>query len=122
MTDGNLLQQGSDWLEQMRTTHCSSLVEYFKPPSTDVLIVNATFGKTDYEIVDESGLTVGSHVWDFLILADELGFEPAPGDAIVANGRRYEVMAWGDDFRGWRFSDPFRKTFRIHTRDMGEAT
>ncbi len=80
--------------------------------------VNATFGKTDFEIIDEAGLTVGSHVWDFLIRADELGFEPESGDIIAASGRKYEVMNLGGD-GCWRFSDPFRQTYRIHTRDTG---
>lgn len=115
----DLLRQGAAWLEQMRTAHCASQVEYRR--NGDVLQVQATFGRTTYEVADESGLTVGAHVWDFLILADDLGFEPEPGDMIVANGRRYEVMALGEDFRGWRWSDPYRTTFRIHTRDIGAS-
>jgi len=113
---GNLLRQGSQWLEQMRTAHCSSPVGYRRPP--DGIIVNATYGKTGFEIADESGLTIGSHVWDFLILADELGLEPEPGDVIAADGRRYEVMNLGGE-GCWRWSDPYRQTYRIHTKDIG---
>ncbi len=117
----DLLKRGSDWLQQMRTAHMTSPVTYQRatdPPQ--VLTVSATFGQTRYEVVDETGLTVGSHVWDFLILADDLpGFEPAPADVIVASGRRYEVMKLGDSIRGWRWSDPYRTTYRIHTRDIG---
>jgi len=115
----DMLKRGSEWLEQMRTAHMTSPVEYQRatdPPQA--LTVNATFGRTRYEVADESGLTVGSHVWDFLILADDLGFEPAPADVIVANGRRYEVMNLGPD-RAWRWSDAFRQTYRIHTKDIG---
>lgn len=115
----DLLRQGAAWLEQMRTAHCSSPVEYHHFP--EVHHVQATFGRTAYEVVDESGLTIGSHVWDFLILADDLGFEPETGDTIVANDRRYEVMALGEDTRGWRWSDPYRTTYRIHTRDIGPS-
>jgi len=113
---GDLLREGSQWLEQMRTSHCSSPVEYRHDP--DAFAVNATYGKTDFEVADESGLTVQSHVWDFLILADELGFEPEPGDVIAADGRRYEVMNLGGD-GCWRWSDPYRQTYRIHTKDIG---
>ena len=42
-----------------------------------------------FEVADESGLTINGQVWDFLILADELGFDPEPGDVIAANGRQY---------------------------------
>ena len=118
MTTGDLLRKGSQWLEQMRTTHCSSLVEYRQPPQ--VVTVNATYGQTQYEIASDTGATVGAHVWDFLITASELPeIEPEPGDVIAADGRQYEVMAFGDDVRGWRWSDPYRQTYRIHTKDIG---
>ena len=68
--------------------------------------------------VTESGLTINSQVWDFLILAEELGFDPEPGDVIVANGRRYEVMNLSGE-GCWRWSDPYRQTYRIHTKDIG---
>ena len=116
MTD--LLRQGSQWLERMRTAHCSSPVEYRRPP--DAWTVRAAFGRTTYEMADESGLTVGSHAIDFLIQKGGLpGVEPEAGDVIAADGRRYEVMALGEDVRGWRWSDPYRTTYRIHTRDIG---
>jgi len=114
MTD--MLREGSDWLEQMRTQHCSSPVEYRRGDET--VAVNATFGRTSYEIADESGLTVGAHIWDFLILGEDLGLEPEPGDVIAANGRKYEVMNFGGE-GCWRWSDPYRTTCRIHTRDVG---
>ena len=117
MTD--MLRQGADWLEQMRTQHCSSPVEYRR--GDDTVAVNATFGRTSYEVADESGFTIGAHIWDFLILANDLGLEPEPGDVIAANGRKYEVMNLGGD-GCWRWSDPFRRTYRIHTKDTGADT
>ena len=120
---GDLLRQGSQWLEQMRTAHCSSPVEYRRPPNS--FVVNATFGRTNYEIADETGLSIGAHVHDFLILAEELNDslsdDPAPGDVILANGRKYEVLPFGEDIQGWRWSDPYHATYRIHTRDIGPA-
>lgn len=115
---GDLLRQGSQWLERMRTAHCASPVEYRRPP--DAWTMRAAFGRTTYEMADESGLTVGSHAIDFLIQKAALpGVEPEPGDVIAADGRRYEVMALGEDVRGWRWSDPYRTTYRIHTREIG---
>lgn len=113
----DLLRQGAAWLGQMRTTHCTSLVTYERPP--DAVEVRATFGRTAYEAVDDGGMTVGAHVWDFLILADELGMEPRPGDVIVADGRRFEVLPLGAEIRGWRWSDPYGTTYRIHTKQIG---
>lgn len=116
MTD--LLKEGSAWLEQQRTAHCSSQVSYFVGAAETVL--NATFGKTDFEVADESVTTI-SQVWDFLILAADLGFDPAPGHVIVTGGRKYEVMQFGSDAKGWRWSDPYRETYRIHTKGIGAA-
>ena len=73
------------------------------------------------EVSDESGLTVTGRVWDFLILADGLGFEPEPGDVIAADGRVFEVMNLGGE-GCWRWSDPYRQTFRIHTKEIGPST
>ena len=116
----DLFRQGSQWLEQMRTAHCSSPVEYRRPP--EAWTVQATFGKTGFEVADEAGLTIHAQVWDFLILADALpGMEPEPGDVIAVNGRRYEVMNLGGE-GCWRWSDSYRQTYRIHTKDIGADT
>lgn len=115
----DLLQTGSAWLESQRTSHCAGLVEYRRSETTTE--VHATYGMTKFEVADESGLTVNSHVWDFLILAEELGFEPVAGDVVAANGRQYEVMPLAGD-GCWRWSDPYRVTFRIHTKDLGADT
>lgn len=115
----DLLRQAAQWLEQMRTAHCSSPVEYRRPP--DAYTVNATYGKTGFEVADETGLTIDAQVWDFLILADALGFDPEPGDVIAADGRRYEIMNLGGE-GCWRWSDPYRQTYRIHTKDIGAVT
>jgi hypothetical protein len=119
MTD--LLRQGSEWLESMRERHCSSQVTYRREAVE--LVVNATFGRTEYEVEDDYGLRVGAQVTDFLILADDLSptfDEPEAGDQIVADGRLYEVMPLSGQGH-WRWSDPYRTTMRIHTKDMGQA-
>ena len=115
----DMFHDGLTWLAQQLNQHCASPVEYRR--GDEPFFVNATFGKTDIEIADESGLTISSFVWDFLINADALGFEPEAGDVIVANGRQYEVMNLTGD-GPWRFSDPYRTTLRIHTKDIGAAT
>ena len=118
---GDLLRQGSQWLEQQRTAHCSSQVIYRRDVTE--LLVNATFGRTEYEVEDEYGLRVGAQVTDFLILADDLSptfDEPEAGDQIVADGRLYEVMPLSGQGH-CRWSDPYRTTMRIHTKDMGQA-
>ena len=112
----DLLRQGAEWLEQQRAAHAASPVTYRR--DQDSYAVDATFGRTQYEVEDEYGLRVAAHVTDFLISADVFPFaEPEAGDQIVADGVVYEVM----DLAGqghWRWSDPYRKTMRIHTKEV----
>jgi hypothetical protein len=122
----DLLRQGCQWLERMRTSHCSSPVTYRRAGQADAN-VQATFGRTDYEVADDYGATIKAHVIDFLILGDDLGSEPQAGDQIVADPSAgagqaavYEVMALGGE-GCWRWSDPYRTTMRIHTKEIGPA-
>ena len=112
-----MLNQGLDWLEQRLLGFCSSPVEYRK--DEDNQTINAVFGKTDYESEDENGISVGGFVWDFLIDAETLGLEPAVGDLIIIHGRQFEVMKLSGQ-GCWRWTGPNRKTYRIHTRDIGD--
>lgn len=112
----DLLRKASDWLEAQRTTHCTTPVQYRRAGNTRS--VPATFGRTAAEVADESGLVVRSFTFDFLILAEDLGFEPRAGDVIVALDRRYEVLNLGSE-GCWRYSDAYRTTYRIHTKETG---
>jgi len=116
----DLLRDGLAWLEQQRTAHMTSPVTYRRAGQAGTS-VQATFGKTDYEVADDYGATIRTHVIDFLILAEAFsteGFEPQAGDQIVADGRIYEVMNLAGE-SCWRWSDPYRTTLRIHTKDVG---
>jgi len=116
---GDLLRQGRQWLEQRRIAHCSSPVTYRRGETE--LPVNATLGRTEYEVEDESGLRIGAEVKDFLISDDELTStfgEPEAGDQIIADGIVYEVMSLAGQGH-WRWSGPHRITMRIHTKDIG---
>ncbi len=122
MTD--LLREGSDWLEDQRTRHAASVVTYRRGSrSAEVL---ATVGKTTFEVDDGYGVLVRHESRDFLILAAELVFDtevvlPERGDRIEepqAEGSLvYEVLAPGKE-PCWRYSDSFRKTLRIHTKQV----
>lgn len=95
----------------------TSPVEY-RRVGQSAIEVQATFGKTDYEVADDHGATIAASMIDFLILAEVLGIEPEAGDVIAANNRRYEVMNLAGE-SCWRWSDPYRTTLRIHTKDIG---
>lgn len=112
-----MLNQGLDWLEQRLLGFCSSPVEYRRDSNTQT--VDAVFGKTDYEAEDKNGISVGGFIWDFLIDAQQLGFEPTVGDIIAILGRQFEVMKLAGQ-GCWRWTGPNRKTYRIHTKDIGD--
>jgi len=113
----NMLNSGLDWLEQRLMGFCSSPVEYRR--DSTVLTVDAVYGKTDIEVDDHTGISVGSFVWDFLIEAQTLGFEADVGDIIVINGRLFEVMNLSGQ-GSWRWTGPNQKTYRIHTKGIGD--
>jgi len=116
----DMLRTGAAWLEAQRKAHMTTDVIYThqRVPGAVSTTVAATFGRTDYEVSTDE-MTIGSHVWDFLITAADLSAEPEAGDIITAQGRRYIVMRIAGE--AWRWSDAFRTTYRIHTRDTGSS-
>ena len=119
MTD--LLRQSSDWLEDQRTRHAASTVQYAH--GSQSVGVSATVGKTTFEVDDGYGVLVRHESRDFLVLAADLKSGDVPlvpnrGDRIrETQGQKvfvYEVTAPGKE-PCWRYSDSYRNTLRIHT-------
>jgi len=129
---GDLLRQGSQWLGGMLKQHASSPVTYRRPSvgsgQATELEVNATFGRTEYEVEDDYGLRVGAEVTDFLILGADVSptfGEPEAGDRIVIPSTGlgqadvvFEVMPLAGQGH-WRWSDPHKITMRIHAKEIG---
>jgi len=120
----NLLQIGASWLADQMKTHASIDVTYER--GAEQVPVKATIGKTEFDLDDGSGVVVRVQSRDFLIQAADLvlgGIEslPVAGDLIrETQGTKtfvYEVMAPGEEPH-YRFSDPFRKLLRIHTKHV----
>ena len=111
-----MLADASSWLTDKLKEHAASQVEYRRDAVT--FAVQAVFGKTDYEVQDESGLKVGGFVCDFLIVPADLPWDPEVGDVIAANGRQYEVLDLGPE-GCWRWTDGHQTMRRIHTKDIG---
>jgi hypothetical protein len=119
---GDLLEQASVWLGEQRTAHLSRPVLYCR--ADDSVEVAATVGRTVFEIDDGSGAVERFESRDFLIGSSALPVdEPRPGDKVkeAAGGKLvvYEVMAPGKE-PCWRWSDPFRRTVRVHTKQIDE--
>ncbi len=118
----DLLQKASDWLQLQRRKFMSRTVVFQRGEQT--LEVAATIGQTVFEVDDGTGAALRVESQDFLITASELVLgdqtvTPQRGDRITEtdgdHSYVYEVMAPGDE-PCWRYSDPYRRTFRIHTK------
>ena len=123
----DLLDKAAAWLEAKRTMHLTRTLEYRR--GADVVEVAATVGRTVFEQVDSEGVGIVHRIEsrDFLILRTDLvlaGAEvlPKAGDRIRdPDGdlvQIYEVMAPGGE-PPFRYSDPYRRTLRIHTKHVG---
>ena len=121
----NLLEQGASWLADQLKTHASTEVIYQR--GVNQVAVQATIGKTEFEIDDGSGVIQRFQSRDYLIQTADLMLGGAPtlpvaGDRIrEAVGDQtfvYEVLAPGNEPH-FRYSDPFRKVLRIHGKHVG---
>jgi len=121
----DLLEQGAAWLEDQRTRHLSRTVTYLR--GGDSVDLPATIGRTEFEQADDYGVVHRTESRDFVVLAADLVLGGVPilpqaGDRIreTADGQifLYEVMAPGGE-PPWRYSDPYRRALRIHTKFVG---
>ena len=124
----DLLQKASEWLENKRTKYATCVVTYARGSQTAQ--VPATVGKTVFEVDEGFNILLRYEARDFLILTVDLvlgGIKTLPqkGDRIYETQDdtiyTYEVLAPGKE-PCWRFSDPWRKTLRIHTKQTAAQT
>ena len=120
----DLLEQSSTWLEEQRVQHMSRTVSYHR--DAESVAVQATIGRTVFELDDGMGILEKIESRDFLILAADLALAgaatlPQRGDRIKETAGDkvyvYEVLAPGKEPH-YRFSDPYRKTLRIHSKQV----
>ena len=124
----DILERGSNWLQNQRHAHATQTVTYER--SVDSVGLAATIGRTMFEIDNGHGVLERIESRDYLLLANDLviaGFPVLPqrGDRIrETQGTTtyvYEVMAPGQE-PAWRWSDAYRKTLRIHTKHISTET
>jgi len=120
----DLLEQGAAFLDDRRHQHLTRAVTYERGAAS--VEVAVTVGRTVFEQADESGFIRKVESRDFLVRRTELildGSEALPkaGDRVrEADGEQvqiYEVMAPGGE-PPFRYSDPYRKVLRIHTKHI----
>jgi len=124
----DLLEQSQEWLTSMnRIFRSRQVVDARGLPAqagAQTKEVPALVGKTVFKVDKGYGLFERVEARDFLIEAadlEEFG-EPERGDRVMdtLNGKveLFEVMAPGGEPH-FRYSDPYRKVFRIHTKHVG---
>ncbi|HLO40892.1 MAG TPA: hypothetical protein VK176_07705 [Phycisphaerales bacterium] len=125
---GDLLDRGAAFLDAQRHQHLSRLVLYRR--GTDEKEVQATIGKTEFEQADDAGLIHRVESRDFLVRTGDLDLGAGPilpraGDqvreAVGLSVFVYEVNAPGGQ-PPFRYSDPYRRVLRIHTKHIGTET
>jgi len=118
----DLLNQGSAWLEDQRKKHATREVTYRR--GANAVVLQATIGRTVFEQDDGAGVIIRTQVRDYLIDTADLVLAgqqtlPEKGDRIEETdaGQKYahEVLPLGGE-QHWRYSDPYRRTLRIHTK------
>ena len=124
---GDLLDRGAAFLDAQRHQHLSRPVLYRR--GTDEKEVQATIGKTEFEQVDDvggAGLIHRVESRDFLVRTAELDLGAGPilpraGDQVRETVGTavfvFEVNAPGGQ-PPWRYSDPYRRVLRIHTKHI----
>jgi hypothetical protein len=115
----DLLGQSGDWLEAQRHTHLTRPVEYGR--GGESLSLQASVGSSQFDEVDTRGILVRVISRDYFINAEDLTIgQPKAGDRIEDEGIVYEVNSFGGE-PAWRFSDPNRRTYRVHTKEVGQS-
>jgi hypothetical protein len=121
----DLLETGSAFLDDQRHQHMTRTVTYQR--GADSVELAATIGRTEFEQADDYGVVHKIESRDFLVRTADLVLAseqtlPKAGDRIrETEGSQtfvYEVMAPGTE-PPFRYSDPYRKTLRIHTKQVG---
>ena len=115
----NILKNGIQFLADKLKAHASETVIYKR--GADSISICASFGKTDYQIEDQSGFQTGGQITDFLFAASDLIIDglltlPKAGDQIQTDSALYEALFLQDGC--WRYSDPYRKIIRLHTKEV----
>lgn len=123
---GDLLKQGAAWLEAQRDAHLTHTIVYSRGAQSVELA--ASVGRTEFEWSDEHGVIHHLESRDFLVLSGRLVLNgtltvPRRGDRIqeTVDGAvlTYEVAAPARE-PPFRYSDPYRRTLRIHVKLVSE--
>lgn len=119
----DLLRSGMSWLSARLQDSASQTATYRRGEVSNSSVL-ATLGQSEFPRESQEGLTTEERTQDFIVAVSQLTLEgsaitPEPGDQIeVADIGTFEVCSPGSSSPAWRYSDPFHKLIRIHTREI----
>ena len=123
----DLFEWAAAWLDGQRQAHATHIVTYHRGALS--VEVSATIGRTLFEVDSGAGVLERIESRDYLIRTADLVLAgnavfPERGDRIhETQGSQtfvYEVLApAGMGKPPWRYSDPYRRVLRIHTKQVG---
>lgn len=118
------MDRGSEFLSEHRTAHMAREIEYRR--GSVAITLDATPGRSVFDQQNSDGMLTRSESRDYLLRSKDLVLsgarvEPEDGDLLIdvdANGDRmsFEVRAPASGEPPFRYSDPFRRTIRVHTK------
>ncbi len=124
----DMLRSGQEWLANQLKSYASRVIVYQR--GTNQITLSAVIGRTLLKLEDGyGGVRMEWTDRDFLIAPKDLviaGAQVTPerGDMIrESEGNEvfiHEVMVPGSE-PPWRWSDPHRQLFRVHTKQIGVA-
>lgn len=121
----NLLASGVAALHVQRKAHMSSPVVYSRGAAS--VTISATVGRTAFEAEDDAGFVQRVVARDYIFDAADLVLEGSPvepqaGDEIRETAGStvfvHELMPVPGE-GAWRWSDPHRVAYRVHTKQTG---
>jgi len=113
----NMLKRGQSFLADKQEAHTSEQITYHSGADSFGPFA-ATMGRSDVDLSEGGNIEAIATVFDFLFRVSEIPHTPRTGDRIVHDGQVYELF---EDIAGgsWRYSDPYRIRYRVHTQRLG---
>lgn len=119
----NLFEESFEYMRNILLENVSNDVVYCRRENGSWVKTSTTavVGHTMFATANENYEAIRVRMYDFLIRAESLGFEPKKGDVVEYTSGLYEVLAPNNE-PCWRYSGADNKFYRIHTKFIGVKT
>lgn len=112
-----MIRSGIETLRDALTA-CAAVDAVYKPLGGGAVPIKAVAGRTVFRSTDANGMWTRFETRDFIVPRGLLPSEPQVGDEVEFLGGAYEVLSPNGE-PAWRWSDPFKTAYRIHTKHIG---